>query len=101
MSFNWSTVGVPSESANRSTTVLFAQGVWMLTALLILLLSQEFSLENYFIISFIGFLAVVQVYAPTDSEPKWWTIARWVVRAGYVVFALIMYRWVSDISVLI
>jgi len=47
--------------------------------------------ENYYLVLYIGTLSVMQVYAPVDSHPIWWTVLRWIAAGGFIVFMLIMY----------
>jgi hypothetical protein len=72
----------------------------MLAAMIALLLSNMYTLENYFILAFIGLLAVMHVFAPAGPPPQWWSVARLVVLAGYILFGWIMYRRVSEAAVL-
>lgn len=72
----------------------------MLLGLITLFISNELVLENYFIISFIGLISTMQIYAPSGTRPRWWVTLRVIVFLGYAIFTLIMYRRVSEIAVL-
>jgi hypothetical protein len=73
----------------------------MLVSLLSLFFFDLFTVENYFLISFIGLLAVLHLYAPRDSRPTWWPIARVITFAGYIIFAWIMYQRITDVAAII
>ena len=55
---------------------LFAFGMW--------------TLELYFVVSFLSLLSLRVVLAPTDRVPTWWTRVNWVVRACFVVFGYLV-----------
>lgn len=101
MSFSWPSDTDSPLLADDVARIVLVQAVWMFVALVMLLLSSEFTPENYFIISFIGLIAVSQVFAPADTRTRWWSILRIITFAGYAIFALIIYRRVSEVAVLI
>ncbi len=100
MSTRWSRVHNPRTPTDRLVMVVVSQVAWMLAAGLTLFYFQLYTLENYFILSFIGLLSVLHVYAPTGEPPAWWSLARLVTLVGYVIFIWIMYRRVTEVAVL-
>jgi len=71
---------------------LLTQGVWMLAALAVLVALGLFVLETYFVVSFIGLIVVMQLYAPTDEPPDWWRLLRLLVVVCFLIFGFIIYR---------
>jgi hypothetical protein len=100
MSTRWPTVRDSFQPTHRLALLLLGQGVWMLATLGALFAFELFSLQTYFVVSFVGLLGVAQVYAPVGSKPGWWSFVRLVLVACHVVFAAILYRRVSEIVTL-
>jgi hypothetical protein len=88
-------------STGKPAVIIFAQGIWMLISLLTLLFFDLFTIQNHFIISFIGLLSILHVYVPRGPAPRWWLVARLITVVGYIIFAWIIYQRITDVSVLI
>ncbi|MFC6721152.1 hypothetical protein [Halobacteriaceae bacterium SHR40] len=101
MTTKWSRVHDPHTSTDRLASIILTQGVWMLAAVLTLFFFGLYTVENYFIVSFIGLLIVLQVYAPTGEPPAWWSLVRLVTLAGYIIFGWIMYERINEVAVLV
>ncbi|WP_418286660.1 hypothetical protein [Halorubrum sp. DTA46] len=71
--------------------VATAQIVWMLLVLAGTLLLGLFSVTVFFILSFIGLLAVTQLYHPRGDPPKWWRWVHPLIGACFVGFAYVVY----------
>ncbi|MDS0261459.1 hypothetical protein NDI56_18820 [Haloarcula sp. S1CR25-12] len=76
----------------RRQQLIIGQLAWMLGALLLLVLLRSFSHELFFVLSFIGFLVVVELTASFAVRPVWRRRLRWIIAAGLVVFAVIVAR---------
>lgn len=76
---------------------LLAQSAWMVVSLVGLVSFQLFSVESYFLLSFIGLLSVMLVFAPVRVQPKWWSRLGWLALAGFFVFVYILYRRITMI----
>jgi len=63
---------------------------WMLGATVVLTLIDAFSLEAFFVISFIGLLVINQLTAPVNVTPRWRRRLRWVTLCGLVLFGLLI-----------
>lgn len=61
----------------------------------ILALFEMWSLELYFVVSFIGLLVNRVLFAPTDRRPRWWRILTVITWFGFLVLALILYAKVD------
>lgn len=85
----------------KPAVVILTQGIWMVISLFVLFFFDLFTIENYFVISFIGLLSVLHLYAPQGSPPRWWVVARLITVAGYIIFAWIIYQRITAVSVLI
>lgn len=71
--------------------------VWLLLSLGVLLLVDHFTPERYFLLSFIGLLSVMQLYAPTETGDRWWLPVRALVGVCFVVFGYVVYTRVATI----
>lgn len=74
---------------NRRRAIVRGQILWMAIALVGLLFLGMFSPDFYYIVAFIGFLVVTQLFAPVESVPDWWRGVRLFVLAGFLVFGLL------------
>ena len=62
----------------------------MLGVVVLLTLIDAFSLEAFFVISFIGLLFLNQLTAPVNVTPRWRRRLRWVTLCGLVLFGVLI-----------
>lgn len=74
--------------------VATTQTIWMLFVLGTTLLLDLFSVVAFFILSFVGLLAVTQLYHPTEESPGWWPWLRLLTGLCFIVFGYVVYRQV-------
>ena len=55
-----------------------------------------FSVQLFFTLSFIGLLAVTQLYHPVQEPPNWWRWLRLLVVICFVVFGYFVYLRVIE-----
>ena len=58
--------------------------VWTLVVLGGLHLLSTFTLETLYVLSYLGFLLAVHLFAPTDPAPVWWRRVQLVVLLGFL-----------------
>lgn len=73
------------------------QIAWMLVILAGTLGFGIWTPELYFILSFIGLLAVSLLFVPADRNQTWWVGLRWIVRACFVILGYIVFRRAESI----
>lgn len=73
-------------------TLVTVQTGWMVLMLAVLFGLESWSLELYFILSFLGLLAARILFAPSREAPDWWTALNWLVYAGLVVLGYIYFQ---------
>lgn len=66
-------------------------GAWLIASLVAMLLVDTFSLQGYFVVSFLGLLSVMQLYAPTESDEQWWLPLRGLVVVCFAAFGYVVY----------
>jgi hypothetical protein len=76
---------------------IHANVAWMLAAALVLVLLDSLNYELFFMISFIGFLVVVELTAPVRITPVWRRRIRWFLLLGLVGFAYLVVQRVLAI----
>ena len=81
----------------RRRRFVHAHVAWMLAAALVLVLFDSLTYELFFVVSFVGFLVVVELTAPFRVTPEWRRRLKWVVLLGLVTFAYIVVRRVLGI----
>lgn len=60
--------------------------------LTVLTVTGLFTLESFYIISLIGFLAVLELTSPAVGISRWWPQLRWLLVLGLVVLVGIVIR---------
>ncbi|KKF39981.1 hypothetical protein FK85_24145 [Halorubrum saccharovorum] len=83
-----------SELRGRFLVTLLA---WLLASLGVLVAVDEFTPQNFFVVSFIGLLSVMQLYAPTESGDRWWLPLRALVVVCFAVFGYVVYVRVTAV----
>ena len=68
------------------------QTSWMVLMVGVLFALDSWSLELYFILSFLGLLGARLLFAPSQETPRWWTALNWAVYAGLVVLGYIFFQ---------
>jgi hypothetical protein len=64
----------------------------MVGGILALLLFDVFSLNAFAVVSFAGFVLLLEVTTPTNLSPRWRTRLRWVLAFGFLVMAYVAAR---------
>ena len=64
--------------------LVLTQAVWMLVLFSSLYLLGTFTLERFFILSYVGFLIAVHLFAPTDPAPAWWRRVQLIILLGFL-----------------
>ena len=73
----------------REQTLRWA-GVWVLCSLVLLGLLGLLTLELFFLVAYIGVLAISGVYAPRQPVPPWWRRLRLLLAVGFLVLAYVV-----------
>ena len=63
----------------------------------ILFATGNINLEYLFVLYFIGFLILYELFAASQLQPRWLKRLRWIVVLGLVVFGWIVYQKVIEI----
>lgn len=58
---------------------------------------DAFTPQDYFVLSFIGLLSVMQLYAPTKSGDRWWLPLRALLGVCFAVFGYVVYLRVTTV----
>jgi hypothetical protein len=65
-------------------------GVWVLGTVVLLGLLELLTLELFFVVSYIGVLAISSVFAPRAPVPPWWKRLRVLLAMGFLVLAYVV-----------
>ena len=69
----------------------------MLGVVVVLVAVGSLDLELFFVLSFVGFLAIVQLTSPAVVRPAWRRRLPWFVAAGLLAFGYVVVRRVLEI----
>ncbi|WP_123621963.1 hypothetical protein [Halorubrum sp. CSM-61] len=70
---------------------------WLLASLGALVALDAFTPQNFFVVSFVGLLSVMQLYAPPEPGEHWPLPLRALVAVCFVVFGYVVYVRVTDV----
>jgi hypothetical protein len=84
-------------ATQRRQRFVHGQAAWMLSALVLLAAMGALSLELFFVVSFIGFLVLVELTAPFQVTPRWRSRLKWLILLGLVVFGVLVVRRLLDV----
>lgn len=74
--------------ALQHTKVLaLLQSVWMILTFAVMQVAGVFTLEQYFVVSYFGLVALAFVMAPEDTKGTDWRAVTWAIRIGFLVLA--------------
>jgi phosphoglycerol transferase MdoB-like AlkP superfamily enzyme len=71
--------------------------VWLTFISLFMLLAQSFNFEIFFVLSFIGFLIIVELITPNYLHSGYMRYIRYILAAGIVIFGVIVAQKVLEI----
>lgn len=64
----------------------------MLSVLVVLAVLDSLTLGLYFVLTFIGFLAVIELTAPFNVTPRWRRRLKWLIALGLLGFVYVIVR---------
>ncbi|WP_254546097.1 hypothetical protein [Halomarina pelagica] len=70
---------------------------WTLGVIVVLAALGSLALDLVFVLSYLGFLALIEVTAPVDVSVAWRRRLRWFVGLGLVAFAYLVVRRVLSL----
>lgn len=70
---------------------------WLLASLGVLVALGAFGPQNFFVLSFIGLLSVMQLYAPTGRGERWGLPLQALVAVCFAVFGYVVYTRVMAV----
>ena len=79
-------------ATQRRQRFIHGQIAWMLGSILVLALLNAIKLELFFVLSFIGFLVLIELTAPIAVTPAWRRRLKWLIGLGLLVFGYIVIR---------
>ncbi|WP_128905842.1 hypothetical protein [Halorubrum amylolyticum] len=82
------------EHRDRFLVTLIA---WLLASLGVLVALGAFTPQSFFVVSFIGLLSVMQLYAPAKSGDRWRLPLRALIAACFAVFGWIVHVRVTTV----
>lgn len=81
----------------RFRLLVATQTAWMLIAFLTMVSLDQYWLEGYFLVSFVGLLFGSLLFAPDDADAAWWRRLRWVVRLGFLLLAVYVIQRIQEV----
>lgn len=64
----------------------------MIVGVALLLAVDTFSIQSFYMVSFIGILVVSQLFAPVEATPQWWTRLQRGIWVGLVVLGVVVFQ---------
>lgn len=64
---------------------------------IVLVLFEALTIERFFVLSFLGFLAFVELIFPfANVIPHWRTLIRWMIVVGVLIFTYILINHIYE-----
>jgi len=82
---------------NKKQIAAIALAMWLITLLFLMLQFQQFDSNIFFILSFIGFLAIMLSIEPQYVRPGYMRFIWYLIAIGFVIFSAIVIQKVMDI----
>lgn len=79
-------------ATQRRRRFINGQLAWMATVIITLTLLDSFTYELFFVVSFIGFLVVIELTAPFNVTPRWRSRLKWIILLGILAFGFIVVK---------
>jgi hypothetical protein len=76
---------------------VIAFAFWLTFISLFMLLAQNFNFEIFFVLSFIGFLIIVELIAANYIQPGYMRYFRYILAAGILIFGVVVAQKVLEI----
>jgi hypothetical protein len=74
----------------KEQIAVIALSVWLILITFFMLFSQTFDIATFFILSFIGFLIIVELIKPKYIRPSYLRYIQYILAAGIVIFGTIL-----------
>jgi hypothetical protein len=81
----------------KEQIAIIALAVWLTLIAFFMILAQSISLEIFFVLSFIGFLIIVEVTGPKYVQPRSLRYIWYLLAAGIAIFGAIVVLKVMEI----
>lgn len=79
------------EGTGDPTLFAYAQTLWMLVTLVLLVALALLSARLYFVVSFIGLLVNRLLFAPRERTGRWWRLTNYVTWLCFAVLSYLVY----------
>lgn len=79
---------------------LLAQIVWLSITVPLVMSFGITQLESVFVLVFVGWLSACVLFEPTMSTPRWWRIAGWVTRGGFLLLGYFVFLRSQELGIL-
>jgi len=83
-------ISAPQVEQHRFSLFVLVVAVFVALLPVALWTAGRFSVRTYFLISFVWFLIVSEVFAPAEPETNWWRQLRWIKLLGVLVLCYIV-----------
>jgi hypothetical protein len=82
----------------RLQILVTGQVVWMIIILLVLDELDALTVENAYVLSYLGLVIITQLLAPVRSTPRWWRAIKWLVRLGFLGLCFFVGREIMAVT---
>lgn len=77
--------------------LVLAQSLWMVVLFGSLQVLGALALEQYFVLSYVGFVVIVQLFAPAEPTTRWWRGVQVVVLLGFLGLCYFVLNRATDV----
>jgi asparagine N-glycosylation enzyme membrane subunit Stt3 len=83
--------------ASELHQLVLVQALWMVILFSVLQFLGLFSLEQYFVLSYVGFVVGVGLFAPAEPTPRWWRSVQVVLLMGFLGLCYLVFQTATDV----
>lgn len=84
--------------ALRLQVLVTGQVTWIVFVLLVLGDLDALTVENAYVLSYLGLVITTQLVAPATPRPRWWQPVKWLVRIGFLGLCYFVGVEVMDVT---
>ena len=81
----------------KQQIAIYILALWLTMISVFMILAQWVELKMFFMLSFIGFLVIVELIAPKYAQPYYLRYTRYLIAAGILIFCVLVVQSVMEI----
>ena len=98
--FNLQGERAAATASGKLRLFLLAQAVWLVITIPLVTSFGILKTESLFVLAFVGWLCACVLFEPASSTPRWWRLAVWITRGGFLLLGYFVLLRAQNIGLL-